>query len=297
MGGEMSLQDYYNRFDPAKKYTKTLFLAGRIMQSAEANEIQEYANYALKNIGDAIFKDGDVIRGCTCVIDNQTGAVTVEAGKIYLNGTVRDVHQGNFEIPTEGSVKIGVYFKEITITELDDPGLRDPAVGTRGFNEPGAGRLKYQLVWGFVADGVAGANSELGEFYTVYSVESGVLVQKALAPQMDSVSTALARYDNESNGSYLVRGMGVTCLSAPETEQVFTINDGKAHVNGYEIELAHSLRVRFDNEIDLQTVYTTCFESSFLLATSYLKFKQKCCIIDAFSKRFYYKFRLLFVRR
>jgi hypothetical protein len=64
----------------------------------------------------------------------------------------------------------------------------------------------------------------------------------------------LARYDNESNGSYLVRGMGVTCLSSSDTEQVFTINDGKAHVNGYEIELEHSLRVRFDNEIDLQTV-------------------------------------------
>jgi hypothetical protein len=47
----MSLLDYYNRFDPAKKYTKTLFLAGRIGQSAEMNEIQEYANYALKNIG------------------------------------------------------------------------------------------------------------------------------------------------------------------------------------------------------------------------------------------------------
>jgi hypothetical protein len=61
-------------------------------------------------------------------------------------------------------------------------------------------------------------------------------VQKALAPQMDSVSTALARYDNESNGSYLVRGMNVTCLASSDTEQVFTINDGKAHVNGYEIE-------------------------------------------------------------
>jgi hypothetical protein len=250
----MSLLDYYNRFDPAKKYTKTLFLAGRIGQSAEMNEIQEYANYALKNIGDAIFKDGDVIRGCTCVIDNQTGAVTVEAGKIYLNGAVRDVHQGNFEIPTDVSVKIGVYFKEITVTHLEDPELKDPAVGTRGFNEPGAARLQYQLAWGFVADGVAGANDALGEFYTVYSVESGVLVQKALAPQMDSVSTALARYDNESNGSYLVRGMNVTCLANSDTEQVFTINDGKAHVNGYEIELAHSLRVRFDNEIDLQTV-------------------------------------------
>jgi hypothetical protein len=250
----MTLQDYYNRFDPAKKYTKALFLSGRIMQSAEANEIQEYANYALKNIGDAIFKDGDVVKGCTCVIDNQTGAVTVEAGKVYLNGAVRDVHQGNFEIPVDVSVKIGVYFKEKTITALDDPELKDPAVGTRGYNEPGAARLQYQLTWGFVADDVAGQDPELGEFFTIYSVESGVLVQKALAPQMDSVSTALARYDNESNGSYLVRGMGVTCLSSSGTEQVFSINEGKAHVNGYEIELAHSLRTRFDNETDLQTV-------------------------------------------
>jgi hypothetical protein len=48
--------------------------------------------------------------------------------------------------------------------------------------------------------------------------------------------------------------MGVTCLSSSAVEQVFTINDGKAHVNGYEIELAHSLRVRFENETDLQTV-------------------------------------------
>jgi hypothetical protein len=180
--------------------------------------------------------------------------VTVEAGKIYLNGTVRDVHQGNFEIPVTGSVKIGVYFKEITVTASEDPELRDPAVGIRNYNEPGAGRLQYRLSWGFVAEGVAGPNSELGEFFGVYSVESGVLVQKALAPQMDSVSTALARYDNESNGSYLVRGMGVTCLSSSGTEQVFTVNEGKAHVNGYEIELAYSLRARFDNETDLQTV-------------------------------------------
>jgi hypothetical protein len=246
----MSSQDYYNRFDPAKKYTKTLFLAGRIMQSAEANEIQEYASYALKNIGDALFSDGNVVKGCTCVIDTLTGAVTVEAGKVYLNGAIRDVHQGNFTIPTVGSVKIGVYFKEKTITSLEDPELKDPAVGTRGFNEPGANRLQYQLTWGFVAEGVVGADDGLGEFFTIYNVEQGVLVQKALAPQMDSVSAALARYDNESNGSYLVRGMNVTCLGVTGNDQLFSVNEGKAHVNGYEIELAHSLRVRFDNEID-----------------------------------------------
>jgi hypothetical protein len=250
----MPLQDYYNRFDSTKKYTKSLFIAGRGLQSAELNEIQEYANHALKNFGDAIFKDGDVVRGCTCVIDSQTGVAMVEAGKIYLNGAVRDVHQGNFTIPVDVSVKIGVYFKEITVTSLEDSTLRDPAAGTRNYNEPGAGRLQYQLVWGFVADGVAGTDESLGEFFSIYSVEHGVLVQKALAPQLDSVSTALARYDNESNGSYLVRGLGVTCLEVTADYQLFSVNEGKAHVMGYEIELGHSLRVRFNSEIDVQTV-------------------------------------------
>jgi hypothetical protein len=48
--------------------------------------------------------------------------------------------------------------------------------------------------------------------------------------------------------------MSVTCLSASDTDQLFSVNEGKAHVNGYEIELNHSLRTRFDNETDLQTV-------------------------------------------
>ncbi|GHT98268.1 hypothetical protein FACS1894126_3530 [Alphaproteobacteria bacterium] len=249
-----TLKDFFNRFDSSKKYTMLLFLAGKGLQSAELNEIQECARQALKDIGNAIFKDGDVIRGCTCVVDNQTGAVTVEAGQVYLNGSIRDVNEGNFTIPVDISVKIGVYFKEKIVTELEDPELRDPAVGTRNYQETGAARLKYSLVWGFQSEGVTPQASDLGEFFAIYSVEHGVLVQKALAPQMDSVSTALARYDSESHGSFLVRGMGVTCLSTSSTEQVFTINEGKAHVNGHEIELAHSLRVRFDNEIDTETI-------------------------------------------
>ncbi|GHT97203.1 hypothetical protein FACS1894126_0810 [Alphaproteobacteria bacterium] len=249
-----ALKDFFNRFDSSKKYTMLLFLAGKGLQSAELNEIQECARQALKDIGNAIFKDGDVIRGCTCVVDNQTGAVTVEAGQVYLNGSIRDVNEGNFTIPVDVSVKIGVYFKEKIVTELEDPELRDPAVGTRNYQETGAARLKYSLVWGFQSEGVTPQASDLGEFFAIYSVEHGVLVQKALAPQMDSVSTALARYDNESHGSFLIRGMGVTCLSTSGIEQVFTINEGKAHVNGHEIELAHSLRVRFDNEIDTETI-------------------------------------------
>lgn len=248
------LDKYYNRYDPAKKYTRTMFLASRGLQSAELNEIQEYANAAVRGIGDALFADGDVVSGCTCVIDNTTGETSIEPGKIYLQGLVRDVNDGNFTIPVDVSVRIGVYFKEQTITELEDDSLRDPAVGTRNFQEVGAIRTQYQITWGYQAQGVTDADSDLGEFYTIYNVENGVLVQKALAPQMESVNTALARYDNESNGSYVVKGLNVTCLVSNDETQTFSINEGKAHVNGYEIELAHSLRTNFDNESDIQNV-------------------------------------------
>ena len=141
----MTTGNIYNRFDSAKKYTKALFKTSQHLQAAELNEIQEYAGHALKEIGDALFKSGDVISGCVCVIDADTGTVTVESGKIYLNGMVREVHEGNLEIPTNVSVKIGVYFKERTITELEDPELRDPSVGTANYQNPGAARLQYTM--------------------------------------------------------------------------------------------------------------------------------------------------------
>lgn len=48
--------------------------------------------------------------------------------------------------------------------------------------------------------------------------------------------------------------MTVTCLSSGSDGQLFSVNEGKAHVNGYEVGLDHSLRVKFEDDYDLQTV-------------------------------------------
>lgn len=250
----MNLQDYYNRFNSNKKYDKTLFLANKKLQSAELNEIQENAIHRLKKLGDALFKDGDVVSGAVCIIDNETGATTIEAGNIYLNGAVREVASSSFNIPVDMAVRIGVYYKEKVITYLEDSSLRDPALGTSNFGETGAARLQYTLEWGFECDETKSGDENSGDFYIVYNVSNGVLIQTAPAPQLDSVSTSLARYDRESNGSYVVKGMMVTCLSSAGGGQVFTINDGKAHVDGYEVELSHSLRVRFEDDFDLKEI-------------------------------------------
>ncbi|TLW86958.1 DUF4815 domain-containing protein, partial [Wolbachia endosymbiont of Drosophila yakuba] len=251
----MTLNSYYNRFNPDKEYEKSLFLAGRGLQSAELNETQEYALSKLKGIGDAIFRDGDVITGSNCIIDRETGKVTLESGKIYLRGAVRKVEKEEFTIPLSTIVRIGVYYLESTITELEDENLRDPAVGTRNYQEVGAARLKVSTTWSYQAEGVT--TNASGEFYPIYNIENGVLIEHSPPPQANIVTTALARYDKEANGSYVVNGLEVMFLQKEEGEggkKIFVINEGKAHVDGYEIELPHSIRVSFDEDPDIKSV-------------------------------------------
>lgn len=250
----MTLNAYYNRFNPDKEYEKSLFLAGRGLQSAELNETQEYALSKLKGIGDAIFRDGDVITGSNCIIDGEK--VTLESGKIYLRGAVRKVEAKEFVIPLNTTVRIGVYYLESTITELEDENLRDPAVGTRNYQEVGAARLKVSIIWGYQVESVT-VNSTNGEFYPIYNIENGVLIEHSPPPQANIVTTALARYDKEANGSYVVNGLEVMFLQKEEGEggkKIFVINEGKAHVDGYEIELPHSIRVSFDEDPDIKSV-------------------------------------------
>ncbi len=250
----MTLSSYYNRSD--KEYEKSLFLAGRGLQSAELNEIQDYALSRLKGIGDAIFRDGDVITGANCIIDGEK--VTLEAGKIYLRGAVRSVEKEEFTIPLNTTVRIGVFFALSTITELEDENLRDPAVGTRNYQEVGAARLKVSTIWGYQAESVSSPFSASGEFYPIYNIENGVLVEHSPPPQANIVTTALARYDKEANGSYVVNGLEVMFLQREEKGEkgakTFVINEGKAHVDGYEIELPHSIRVSFDEDPDIKAV-------------------------------------------
>ena len=85
------MKNYYNRFDPKSGYDRTLFLAGRGLQSAELNEAQDYAAWRLKEFGDALFSEGSVVEGCMCVVDQKTGITTIESGAIYVRGAVRRV--------------------------------------------------------------------------------------------------------------------------------------------------------------------------------------------------------------
>ncbi len=236
------LSGYYNRFDSEKNYEKHLFRAGYVLQSAEMNEIQDAAIFRTQNLGDALFRDGDVIRDALVIVDSVTGATTCESGVVYLRGAVRGVPSASMTIPLDRTVAIGIWLTEVNITVNEDPALRDPAAETRNYQEPGAARLMVEPKWGFDTDGTPD-----GEFYPIYYADNGRLRAKEAPPAMDGVSQAIARYDRDSTGSsYIVSGLNVRALDDLENgNQVYNLTEGRARINGFGLNLNTSRRVEY----------------------------------------------------
>jgi len=252
---------YYDRFDISKGYEKNLFVAGAGLQSAELNEIQDYATHQIQSIGNAMFHDGNVIKDAAIIVNPTTGVVTAEAGMIYIMGAVRGVAAASFTIPTVGNIAIGLYLQETVVTALDDLALRDPASGTRNYQQPGASRLKRQVVWGFIGD------NQSGEFYPVYTVVDGVQISKISPPNVDPITQSIAKYDRDlSGGDYIVTGFSVTIQPDDNNKQNYSIAAGRARVNGYAVELSTSSRMVFDAQADEMYVDSEPYASTTLAA-------------------------------
>lgn len=230
---------YYDRFDATKNYEKHLFIAGRALQSAELNEVQDLAANRLRGVADVLFKDGDIIRDASCQVNGSTGVATCQSGAIYLRGAVRGVAPATLTVPITGVHAIGIRLVESVITVLEDPALRDPATGTRNYDREGAARLRIVPTWGWEGDGGT------AEFFPVYSVTNGILDAKEPPPNLDSITQALAQYDRDSaGGSYVVSGLEVSRLADREDGyQVFNVTNGRARVNGYGVNIPTSRRL------------------------------------------------------
>lgn len=246
----INLENYYNRFDPNQaNYDRLLFRASLGLQSAELNEIQAISDYNLTRIANQIMTDGSVVSGCMVIINQDTGETTCAGGEIYLRGRIRDVAEKKITIATIGEVQIGIWLSETIVTELQEPSLRDPAEGSKNYDERGAGRLLVNAEWGTDQDGLA------GNFYRVYDVLNGVLKLKSAPPDMTGFNNALARYDRDNNGgNYIIHGLKTRYIETKDGFLHYSISEGKAHVHGHEIELPTSLRLKFDYDPDVQSI-------------------------------------------
>lgn len=242
----MALAGYYNRFSATQRYDAHLIRAGKGIQSAEINEIQSCLTDRLQRIADAVFRDGAVVSGSLPVINQTTGATTCPASTIYIRGAMRSVPERTITIPLVGLVRIGVFLRDEEITEVEDASLRDPAINTRNFNEPGAGRLRVTPTWGREGDG------SLGAFYPVYTVIDGVLQNQQ--PADNSFMEALARYDRESNGNYVVTGLTVQALGLNAGSNTLSVREGVGNIFGYKIDRPAATRLVYTEDPDLELI-------------------------------------------
>ena len=135
-----SVTGYYNLYDSTKNYTELLFRAGKVLQSKEVNEMQSMLKNQIKNVGDTILTNGDIIEGCQLVVKDTE--VTLTKGRIYLDGNVRSIDDTVLQITGTGTEVIGAILKTEIITPDQDSTLLDVSTGFDNYNQDGAYRLK-----------------------------------------------------------------------------------------------------------------------------------------------------------
>ncbi|MCY7295102.1 DUF4815 domain-containing protein [Alteromonas sp. a30] len=245
----MSLDRYYKTYDPEKRFHELMFRVGNHLQGRELNDLQGMFFDMLGRTGNAIMRDGDVIEGGSINIDTENGTTLVTDAKVYIRGLVHNVPEASFNIALDDIQVVGIWLVDRVVTELDDPSLRDPAIGTESHDEPGAARREVTATWGLSTE------DSPGNFYPVHRIDQGVQIINEPPPQLNAVTSAIARYDREANGgSYLVDGLGVLFRNQENAMQTFNITEGKAHIDGFEIALPASIRKSFAVDPDLQLI-------------------------------------------
>ncbi|QPC44520.1 DUF4815 domain-containing protein [Kaustia mangrovi] len=239
------LSDAYDRIAERPHHARLVFRENRLGQAAELNELQSIAEARGQRIGNLIGRDGDRVEGAEIVVDAQAGIVTLTAGRVYLRGDVRAVSEAVLAgVPMAGDVRIGVRYRVSVVTEVEDPELTGLAPGTDAEGEPGAAREVESVVWGFEGDGLA------GELYGVYLLRDGVAIDQTPPPNLSGVNAAIAQYDRDANGNYIVEGCRVTALGKVGGDRIFAISEGVANIMGFKrtrhVALRHAEPEAFD---------------------------------------------------
>ena len=243
------LSGVYDRSPDFPDFARVLFREGKIAQAAEVMEAQSIIENRGTRIASQIMRDGDRIESAAIIIDADAETATMTAGKVYARGDVRSVSAAVLEsVPMTGEVSVGVRIITTVVTESEEPALLGLHPGSEGEGEAGAGREIETAVWGFDGDG------EDGDLFQVYLLKDGVAVDQTPPPSLSGVNQAIAIYDRDANGSYVVRGCRVRALGVSGGAQHFSIGEGTANILGFKRVREFSLRHIEDEEPDLATV-------------------------------------------
>ena len=239
---------YYNLFDSTKGYTEILFRAGKVLQSKELNELQSILKNQIKNVGNTILTDGDIIEGCQLVISDDRHTVTMTRGRIYLDGDVRDIPDTIINITGEGTEVIGAKLESVIITSDEDSTLADVATGYDNYNQDGGFRLKETVK-------ITLNDPNASILYNLIDGEQMAVNTAEDLTQLDKINSTLARRTFEESGNYKVNGLTLSDKHQNDSSYIYlTLEAGKAYVRGYEVSKDTAYTVRLERASALRNV-------------------------------------------
>ena len=251
---DFSQEPYYDDYDPTKDYTRILAVPGRVEQAREFTQAQTMTQDMLERLGNSIYSNGTIIEGCNVHINEDNQAI-ISAGKIFLEGLIRNVNQTTIKIAGTGNESIGAKIKQEVITEIDDPSLYDPCTNYENYGQAGAHRLKETVVFQRLAEG------EIGEYTPLWNLRDGQLLaddqltNSTENAQEKQLQDTLARRTYDENGSYKVRGLNLIDRHESDDEHIYnSVSEGKAYVRGFEVTKSTATRLPLDMALTTRTI-------------------------------------------
>ena len=208
-----------------------LFNHGKYLQRQELMDLQWICLRGVRDLGDTIYKNGDIITGSVPAFVSGT-TWRFPNLKIYLDGQVVAIPGDDVTITGSGEEVVGVTITPTAVSDLTDEVMRNQDEGIDlAYAQPGADRLVYEFAWGIDQD------SQLDIQAFVDNVPKLVTV----IPEATMQQMMLARRTHDVSGSFSVRPFAVEVqpnhiTANQETMFELKVGAGKAYPMGYEVE-------------------------------------------------------------
>jgi hypothetical protein len=234
---ESGIVNAFDRSPEHPEWQAVTFVGDHDIQAAELNEAQNIARQRHNRVAGLVAKDGDRIEGAAAVVDTEAESVLLTPGKLFVSGDVVPVGLATlYDVPMVGTIEIGVRVTKAWIDHEDDATLLGLVPGTLSEGEPGAARETISIEWCLASD-----TNDL-PFVLVYTLLDGTVVDQTPPPSLSGINAAIAIYDREAHGHYIVEGCRVTALGKSGGKQVFSIQEGTANIYGFKRTRAAALR-------------------------------------------------------
>lgn len=253
----LSEPDYHMRSPTKDGYQQVLFQAGKPLQSAELNDMQQQAIVQTRTLANTLYQNGFVPQGRERVIsiqpyqgDAAETEVQLAACSVYVDGYFYHMQAQTLPLAVNKDTTLGVYLSFQVIDSQADATLTDPAQGRANAGQVGAKRLKATCVWGF-DDALSSAGNSLGtkpvsgKFYAVQRIVNAQIVNSDVDAVEQWVQSQMIDHRRDLwGGHYILAGFEVSSVQpAPRSNlepeasiaMCFHIGKGKAHVQGFEV--------------------------------------------------------------